>query len=419
MRMLTPPARYSRRIADWTKAEGYAQTKCRAGSLSFTSVLSNADFLGLVRQRKGIASGDAESFGEGITLSYWATRIGLDRGSSWREKGVGELFPWWALAFGCSELSHSDCLARHIWQCSPESSELKELQRFVLDVELGRRPGRLGIVDVTGMFASDAEALSAQARVLQERENLGPCGIDLFGCLTHCPFDVVAVELGVLHRIRADMGLCNDFLVEAAFDGGYMLVGTWPEVESEELIALFGAELDRYSGRANAPPPLPASTPNRGGGGNIASRVPDIVRELLANSTGAIERLFETDSGVMWVDHRESLQSILSEITRIIGAGSLGFSATEDTVAIRYKDRSTRIKIGTNLSLQHAVLMGVEELVAPDFGLRVVSASLGGDTVALTALTCRQWTELSCEFGELAVEKAFLSVRSLADDFVF
>lgn len=116
---------------------------------------------------------------------------------------------------------------------------------------------------------------------------------------------------------------------------------------------------------------------------------------------------------VMWVDWREEDDAIVQYCEDIIQTNSL--SATYKNadnkmgfeIIISYKGQKYTIPYKGEGADRDTTIITLNEILRPEFEIRLCKDSIGSDTLAFLPLKAQQWLDLEKEFGTEKVEKYF------------
>jgi len=134
-------------------------------------------------------------------------------------------------------------------------------------------------------------------------------------------------------------------------------------------------------------------------------------RELIENPGElSTRRLFQRANGVFWVDWREASEDIVNLAAQCIGDKDLAADWIGDKLRIRFRGHLTEVPTAPGLREQDAVLLALNRAVDPEYEIRFVKASDGGDTLAFLPLGKELWSELQDRFGA-KVDTAFVKIQ--------
>jgi len=148
-----------------------------------------------------------------------------------------------------------------------------------------------------------------------------------------------------------------------------------------------------------------------GANDGTASARYDLV-ELLINKPGdeTTARLFEDRKHVVWVDYGDDDVFIVELTESVLGTGKLSaaLEADSDYINIGYDTKTDKFPLVMDETAQHITLLRINKMLKPDFELRMVWDSDGGDTLAMIPLSSEQWTELEERYGIDKISRTFL-----------
>lgn len=115
----------------------------------------------------------------------------------------------------------------------------------------------------------------------------------------------------------------------------------------------------------------------------------------------------ERHQGVFWVDWREADNYLGTLVARALDASEPTTQWQDDKLLVRYRDRSTIAPLEGIAGEQDKTLRSLNEVLSPDFEIRWIRASEGGDTLAFMVLPAAEWTSLEAAHGA-KVDAAFM-----------
>ena len=107
----------------------------------------------------------------------------------------------------------------------------------------------------------------------------------------------------------------------------------------------------------------------------------------------------ESHAGIFWVDWREADTDIVTMAARALGLADLSASWRGEQLIVEYRGRATPVPLEGKPCEQDITLDSLNRALHPEFEIRYVKASEGGDTVAFQALPAAAWRELEAAFG--------------------
>ena len=104
--------------------------------------------------------------------------------------------------------------------------------------------------------------------------------------------------------------------------------------------------------------------------------------------------------GVFWVDWREASVDIIQMAAAGIGTGELAPYHDKGKLYIEWRGRRTLVPLKFEPGEQDLTLVKLNSVLAPDFEIRRIEASQGGDTLAYFVLSGEAWAALEAENGD-------------------
>ncbi len=133
--------------------------------------------------------------------------------------------------------------------------------------------------------------------------------------------------------------------------------------------------------------------------------------QLIENPGGETTKLLfnERNDEVFWVDWREAEDMIVSMAAEALGTQDLSCEWQDRKFFVRYKNQLTPVPLEFVPGEQDKTLWALNKAISPDYEVRFIWASEGGDTLAFMALAADAWKTLESKFGK-KVEDAFMSL---------
>lgn len=126
----------------------------------------------------------------------------------------------------------------------------------------------------------------------------------------------------------------------------------------------------------------------------------EFARELIEMPGDAVtDRLFEGVDGVFWVDWREADDRIITLAAAAMKTPELVPVWIDEKLHVSFRGRMTEVVSESDTSNQDKTLRVLNKAIAPEFQIRFVKASDGGDTLAFMPLRQDEWTKLEEAFG--------------------
>lgn len=119
----------------------------------------------------------------------------------------------------------------------------------------------------------------------------------------------------------------------------------------------------------------------------------------------------EAHDGLFWVDWREADEDIIGLAAEIIGGDKLAPEWIEGKLNIRFNQTLSEIALQFEPGEQDITLRALNKVLEPEFEIRLIKASEGGDTLAFFILDKKSWSELDLVFGG-KVDDAFTKITS-------
>ena len=140
------------------------------------------------------------------------------------------------------------------------------------------------------------------------------------------------------------------------------------------------------------------------------------VREFLGN--GDTDVIWEDYDVVVWVDWREEDEAIIRYCEDILKTGTL-LSEYQDAdnklgyvLYIHYNNKKTIVPFNPDNVSRDTTLIALNQVLNPDYEVRLWIDSIGGDTLAFVPLSSAQWSELEKEFGTEKVQYHFSKINA-------
>lgn len=126
--------------------------------------------------------------------------------------------------------------------------------------------------------------------------------------------------------------------------------------------------------------------------------------------------LIEECDTLLWIDHRDCDEEIINGVETILKTGHLRGELIEETIdkideiIIHYKGEKTKIEYIGEEADRDTTIISLNEVLKPDYEIRLCKNSLGSDTLAFLPLSAKQWIDLENEFGQNKVNKLFIKI---------
>lgn len=140
--------------------------------------------------------------------------------------------------------------------------------------------------------------------------------------------------------------------------------------------------------------------------------LPVTVEELMDSpSDDAVHALLSDRYSIFWIDWREEDDLIAEACENVLRTGTL-YATLIDTetdpgfdLIISYKGRQMRVPLMYGRADRHITIHALNELLAPDFEIRVCVDSKGKDSLAFLPLESNDWKDLESRFGSRVQER--------------
>jgi hypothetical protein len=147
------------------------------------------------------------------------------------------------------------------------------------------------------------------------------------------------------------------------------------------------------------------------------------IYDVLNNpNESTIEKLLNDNNTVFLVDWREDDELIPGYCEKILKTGFLQKEVIKINDAIEfyviYKDRKVLVPLTFSLSDRHITLYSLNNILAPDYEIRLCKDSLTDDTLVFLPLECKIWNLLETDYGLPCVERIFYRLKESPDVFV-
>lgn len=115
--------------------------------------------------------------------------------------------------------------------------------------------------------------------------------------------------------------------------------------------------------------------------------------------------------GIFWVDWREADEDIIRKAAKALDIKSLSPEWKDGNLYVRYNDELTFVPLEFKPGEQDKTLVALNKALSPDYEIRYVCASEGGDTIAFIGLDGDSWKDLQASFGK-SVGDAFMTLTA-------
>lgn len=117
------------------------------------------------------------------------------------------------------------------------------------------------------------------------------------------------------------------------------------------------------------------------------------------------------------VDWREDDAAIVEYCADCLGIDSLGAEWRDDSLVIVHGAQETLVPLEYGVGNRHITISTLNEVLQPEYEIRLLICSLGSDTAGFAALPAVDWQTLEREFPE-ATEANFLKLADTPNIFV-
>ena len=146
--------------------------------------------------------------------------------------------------------------------------------------------------------------------------------------------------------------------------------------------------------------------------------IPSLIRRLVADPNETLDELLVDENSVFWVGPDYTNETIVESCEGLIRTGNLSARWSDGALSILFKERRLQVPLagtpGSPSRDWHITLVTLNEILAPDFEIRVASPTDGGDIVAFAVLERADWEVLAKEFGAEKVDAVFSTVSAFA-----
>lgn len=129
----------------------------------------------------------------------------------------------------------------------------------------------------------------------------------------------------------------------------------------------------------------------------------DTIRQFL--KTGNLDDLWEKEP-VIWIDHRDYDEAIIEYCEAQLNTGKLSVEVLEAQnelgyeLKIIYGDKTKIVPFDPQNVSRDTTLITLNQLITPDYEIRLWMDSIGSDTLAFILLSSHDWSTLADEFGQ-------------------
>jgi hypothetical protein len=143
------------------------------------------------------------------------------------------------------------------------------------------------------------------------------------------------------------------------------------------------------------------------------------IRLYMENGTSDFfySELMEDEDSLLWIDHRDYDEDIINGMESFLKTGYLKGEMIDETddctgfeIIIHYKGEKHKIEYKGEGSDRDTTVIALNEVLKPDYEIRLFKDSLGSDTLAFLPLPVKHWIELEKEFGQNKVDLLFMKI---------
>jgi hypothetical protein len=140
--------------------------------------------------------------------------------------------------------------------------------------------------------------------------------------------------------------------------------------------------------------------------------IPKSVDDVLQSpSEDNVSALLDDDSAVFMVDWREEDDAIVEYCESVLGTGSLSAELVDIDddpgfeLYITYAGDRAKVPLVAGPEDRHITLYTLNQVLAPDYEVRVCVDSNVSDTLAFLPLAATDWSALESKYGEAVAER--------------
>jgi len=184
--------------------------------------------------------------------------------------------------------------------------------------------------------------------------------------------------------------------------------GAWTWKRSERQYQAWQSRCQSTRTPATASAATARQTASQAGSLEVIS--PSVVNLLKNPSDENVSALLDDDGAVFLVDWREEDDAIIAYCESILRTGSLSAEVVDIDadpgfeLYIEYAGKRTRVPLVVGPEDRHLTLYSLNQILAPDYEVRVCVDSQGSDTLAFLPLRATHWSELERTYGAKVTE---------------
>lgn len=140
------------------------------------------------------------------------------------------------------------------------------------------------------------------------------------------------------------------------------------------------------------------------------------VRSFLRKESDVSEFMHNRDV-VMWVDWGDFDDAIIRYCERILQTGKLSAEYKDADYErgfglwIHYDGKAMKVPYEGEAADRDTTLISLNEILNPDYEIRLWRGSFGSDTLAFVPMKTEEWEKLEAEFGTDKIEKEFMRIE--------
>jgi hypothetical protein len=145
----------------------------------------------------------------------------------------------------------------------------------------------------------------------------------------------------------------------------------------------------------------------------------EFAKELISNpDKETVDALFDGVDGAVWVDWRADDAEIFNDIFVAIEKNNASANWEDNgDLMVNLNGNVTKIPLKGEQGDRDIAIKWVNKIIAPEYEIRFIKASEGGDTLAFMPLLKSQWDSLRQEYGD-DLDKAFETITDESAFFI-
>jgi hypothetical protein len=143
-----------------------------------------------------------------------------------------------------------------------------------------------------------------------------------------------------------------------------------------------------------------------------------LITNVLESPTDVnIQALLDDPTTVFWIDWKQEDVSIVEACERVLQTGTLRAEMVEVDkpggyeVSIHYGDRKGKVPLSYSVGDVHITLWALNEMLKPDYEIRLNIDSTNSDTQAFVPLAPSEWEKLESKYGA-ALSRHFYKIEA-------